>query len=155
MVLSKNDPPVLTYWHVWTDEQGVSHQSQRELSHFEQESMGGDADPQWNRHLLDSETHVMYSVLPVGWEGDWHENPKPQWIVPLSGWWFVETMDGARVEMGPGEFSFGGDQNTKTDSAGKKGHRSGTVGDEPAVLMIVQLLDDQWLETKPGGFDDN
>ncbi len=73
-----------------------------------------------------------------GWSGDWHENPKPQWIVPLSGRWFVESMDGQRVEMGPGEISFGEDQNTRSQG-GRQGHRSGTVGAEPAVLMIVQL----------------
>ena len=77
------------------------------------------------------------TVQPVGWTGDWHPNPKPQWIVPLSGRWFVESMDGTRVEMGPGEISFGEDQNVR-EVDGKKGHRSGTVGDEPAVLMIVQ-----------------
>jgi hypothetical protein len=80
----------------------------------------------------------MVTVLPVGWVGDWHENPKPQWIVPLSGRWFVESMDGGRVEMGPGEFSFGGDQNTR-ETGGRKGHLSGTVGNEPAVLMLIQL----------------
>jgi putative membrane protein len=78
----------------------------------------------------------------VGWVGEWHENPKPQWIVPLSGRWFVETMDGKRVEMGPGEVSFGGDQNTKPDAQGRRGHRSGTVGDQPSINMIVQLEKD-------------
>ena len=48
-------------------------------------------------------------------------------------------MDGRRVEMGPGEVSFGGDQHCVTDERGHTGHRSGTVGDEPAVLMLVQL----------------
>ena len=61
-------------------------------------------------------------------------NPKPQWIVPISGSWFVETMDGRRVEMGPGDISFGGDQNTR----GRKGHLSGTVGSEPCAMMIIQ-----------------
>ena len=56
---------------------------------------------------------MLVTVLPVGWVGDWHENPRPQWIIPLSGRWFVETMDGARVEMGPGEMSFGEDQGTR------------------------------------------
>ena len=46
--------------------------------------------------------------------------------------------DGQRVEMGPGDISFGEDQNTK-EVDGKKGHLSGTVGDEPAVLMLVQF----------------
>ena len=35
---------------------------------------------------------------------DWHENPVKQWIVPLSGRWFVETMDHLRVEMRAGDF---------------------------------------------------
>ena len=48
-------------------------------------------------------------------------------------------MDGTRVEMGPGEASFGNDQNCRPDARGCKGHRSGTVGNQPAVLMIVQL----------------
>ena len=97
------------------------------------------AAPQWQDELGARDATINFSVLPVGWIGDWHENPKPQWIIPLSGRWFVETMDGRRVEMGPGDISFGEDQGTSTDSDGRKGHRSGTIGSEPAVLMLVQL----------------
>ena len=123
------------------------------------QSMGGKAAPQWNDHLLTSEASILFCVLPVGWVGDWHENPKPQWIVPLSGRWFVETMDGCCVEMGPGEASFGGDQNSKPDAEGRVGHRSGTVGDEPASLMdepaslmVVQLGAKTYAGVRPGGF---
>lgn len=80
----------------------------------------------------------MVTVQPVGWEGEWHENPAPQWTIPLSGRWFVEAMDGSRVEMGPGEASFGEDQGCRTVD-GRTGHRSGTIGDVPAVLMVVQF----------------
>ena len=59
---------------------------------------------------------------------------------------------GTRVEMGPGAISFGGDQNTKPDSAGRRGHRSGTVGDVPAVLLVVQLNDERWVAARPGAF---
>jgi hypothetical protein len=144
--------PTLTYWHVWTDEQGISHQTQCELSNFEQSSIAEGTDPQWNNRLLTSGANIMFTVLPVDWVGEWHENPQPQWIVPLSGRWFVETMDGQRVEMGPGDVSFGGDQNTQADDEDKKGHLSGTVGDEPAVLMITQLNDEQYIAAKPGAF---
>jgi hypothetical protein len=51
----------------------------------------------------------------------------------------VESRDGKRVEMGPGEASFGHDQQTKLDAQGRRGHRSGTVGNEPSVTMMVQL----------------
>jgi hypothetical protein len=51
-------------------------------------------------------------------------------------------MDGQRVEMSVGEISFGEDQNTKANEQGNKGHLSGTVGDVPAVLVIVQLQEE-------------
>jgi hypothetical protein len=35
--------PAASYWHVWTDEKGVSYQTRSELSAFEQQSMGGAA----------------------------------------------------------------------------------------------------------------
>lgn len=145
--------PELTYWHVYTDENGVSRQEKAILSGFKQESMGGDADPQWNDHIFRGEVEILFAVHPVGWQGDWHENPRPQWIIPLSGRWFVETMDGKRVEMSPGELSFGADQNTVEDDEGRKGHVSGVVGDEPAHLMVVQLKDDAFIGAKLGVFE--
>lgn len=144
--------PRLSYWHVWTDEKGISHQTRAVLTSFEKESMGGDIEPQWNDHLLSSKSKILFSEQPVDWIGEWHENPKPQWIVPISGKWFVETTDGHRVEMGPGDVSFGGDQHTKPNEKGNKGHLSGTVGYEPAQLMIIQLLDHKWIAAKPGRF---
>ena len=51
----------------------------------------------------------------------------------------IESMNGTRIEQGPGEFSFGEDQGCTKDAQGRKGHKSGTLGNEPAVLMTVQL----------------
>jgi hypothetical protein len=42
--------------------------------------------------------------------------------------------------MGAGEISFGGGQNCR-EVDGKRGHRSGTLGDVPAVLMVIQFED--------------
>ncbi|NUN67421.1 cupin domain-containing protein (plasmid) [Pseudanabaena biceps] len=139
-------PPSIDYWHVWTDQEGVSHQSRRKIQDFILQSIAPPASPQWLGQSQQKGANVVFSVLPAGWVGAWHENPKPQWIVPLSGCWFVETMDGQRVQMGVGEISFGEDQNTKADSQGRQGHLSGTVGDQPCVMMIIQF--DQTLTTK-------
>jgi hypothetical protein len=136
---SGSDKPSVPYWHVWTDENGVSHQDRCELSDFRFESISNGAASSWIDRLSSPGTQVIVLVLPIGWVGEWHENPKPQWIVPLSGRWFVETMDGTRVEMGPGELSFGNDQNTKPDAQGRRGHCSGTVGDQPCVTIMVQV----------------
>ncbi len=148
----RQQAPSLSYWHVFTDEEGISRQKKVELTNFEKESMGGDAAEQWNKHLMDAATHIMFAEMPVGWVGEWHENPKPQWIIPLSGRWFVETMDGMRVEMGVGELSFGGDQNTKPNKNNNRGHVSGTVGDQPVKLMIIQLKDEKWVAAQPDDF---
>lgn len=130
--------PSTAYWHLWTDEEGVSHQTHCSLASFHPHRVGA-AAPQWNDAQARSEATVVFTVQPAGWVGEWHENPAPQWIVPLSGRWFVESMDGTRVEMGPGELSFGEDQQCCPDAQGRQGHRSGTVGGEPAHLMTVQL----------------
>lgn len=138
--------PTIDYWHVWTDQDGVSHQSRRQIQDFKLLSIAPPASPQWLGQLKQEGATLSFTVLPVGWTGTWHENPKPQWIIPLSGCWFVETMDGQRVEMGAGEISFGADQNTQADAQGRKGHLSGTVGNEPAVLIIVQFEETPSLE---------
>jgi hypothetical protein len=135
-----NEPPIISYWHLWTDADGISRQTQCALTEFELKSMNPPAHPQWQGKPTTGKMTTMVTVQPVGWVGAWHENPKPQWIVPLSGRWFVEAMDGTRVEMGPGEISFGDDQNTR-EVNGKRGHRSGTIGEVPAVLMVIQFDD--------------
>jgi quercetin dioxygenase-like cupin family protein len=128
----------VSYWHLWADEQGISHQTRCELTEFEKGAIQPEAAPQWIGSKTKSDATIFVTVLPPGWVGDWHENPKPQWIVPLSGRWFVESMDGQRVEMGPGEISFGEDQEVR-EVNGRKGHLSGAVGNEPAVLMLIQF----------------
>jgi hypothetical protein len=136
--MTRGAAPTLGYWHLCTDASGVSHQSRCALDRFELGAVGA-AAPQWNDPQAKCEATVVFVVLPVGWVGEWHENPAPQWILPISGRWWVEAMDGTRVEMGPGDLSLGEDQNCIQDGDGRKGHRSGTAGEEPAVLMTVQL----------------
>jgi hypothetical protein len=129
--------PKVPYWHLWTDDDGVSHQTQCMLAEFDLEQVGN-AAPQWNDKQRDSEMTVVFTVQPIGWVGEWLENPAPQWIVVLSGRWWIESMDGTRIEQGPGEFSLGEDQ-ACAEQGGRQGHRSGTIGDAPAVLMTVQM----------------
>ena len=130
--------PRLEYWHLYTDEQGVSRQRRCAFTEFERRSISEPASPQWIGRRTDGAMSTLVTVLPPGWIGAWHENPRPQWIIPLSGRWFVESMDGQRIEMGPGELSFGADQGTR-ELSGRKGHLSGTVGEQPAVLWLIQL----------------
>ena len=127
--------PSMSYWHVYTDADGVSAQVKCQLSDFVFKGVGPGISPQWNDKMDSAQAGVTFTVLPVGWIGEWHENPKPQWIAVLTGRWFVETMDGHRVEMGPGELMMGEDHNTN----GGTGHRAGTVGAEPCSIIVTGL----------------
>jgi hypothetical protein len=129
--------PDVPYWHLWVDAEGVTHQTACRLTHFELARIGV-AAPQWNDAQARVDSTVVFTVQPVGWVGEWHENPAPQWIVVLSGRWWIESMDGTRIEQGPGDLSLGEDQGS-IERSGRRGHRSGTLGPTPAVLMTVQL----------------
>lgn len=138
--MSESEKPVVSFWRLYADASGVSRWMRCAMTRFTLKSMQPPAAPQWQGEKSRGDITVMTTVQPVGWRGGWHENPAPQWIVPLSGRWWVEAMDGERREFGPGEFSFGGDQNCR-ERDGRKGHMSGTLGDQPAVLMVIQFND--------------
>jgi hypothetical protein len=84
--MTTSDPsPKIGYWRLYADAQGVSRWARDEMTRFALKSMQPPAAPQWQGEPSRGDLTVMVTVQPVGWRGDWHENPKPQWIVPLSG----------------------------------------------------------------------
>ena len=127
----------IKFWRVWVNEQGESCQNLHSLSGHKLSVFADGAAPIWSALHYSGPTKVFTLILMPGEVGEWHENPKPQWIIPLRGRWCVETMDGIVVEMGPGEISFGGDQETKQN----RGHRSWAVGEKPAELLLIQVQD--------------
>ena len=61
-----------------------------------------------------------------------------RWVVPLSDQWFIETQDGARPEMGSGDIYWGQDIDTRAVDD-NRGHRSGQIGNEPCVHLMIHL----------------
>jgi len=78
-------------------------------------------------------------VLPTGWRGAGTETRPASGSIPLSGHWFVQTQDGARVEMGPGEMHLGDDLDSVPDEYGRVGHDSGVLGNEPCTVQVITL----------------
>jgi hypothetical protein len=144
-------PQPETYWHLWCDDDGISRQRQCTISHFELGVLGPGDSPQFSRGLFDN-GNAFVTYLPVGWTADWHENHVPKWIYVLKGAWSVESMDGHKVVISAGEYSFGGDQGCRSGSDGRRGHLSAQVGDEPCVQLIIQRNDDAWRNAPPGFF---
>lgn len=133
--------PGADIWYVWRDYNGISHQKRVQTGDFELTTFIEGMTSIWKSEASPTPTKVVFLRLVPGVDYGWHENPAPQWIVPVSGRWYVETMDGMRVEMGPGELSFGADQGCcRVGDA--QGHRSGAIGPDDAVLMLIQVETD-------------
>jgi len=114
--------PELSYWSVWADKDGATHITRCSMTSFMLQAFAPPARPEWTRPLPDEVAAITFAVQPVGWIGEWHKNPKPQWVIPISGRWYVELTDGKKATMGPGEASFGGDQGAHTvGGSGKSG----------------------------------
>jgi len=135
-----DDPPRMPFWQMDNTAEGHSRIVQHLLDGFHQKSVSGNTDPIWMREFSGTVKAVWFNILPVGWIGHWHPSPSLQWVVPLSGRWFVETHDGKRVEMGPGDIHWGADVEADLE-ASREGHRSGQIGDMPCVQMMVQFSD--------------
>ncbi|WNM34772.1 hypothetical protein RKE30_32565 [Streptomyces sp. Li-HN-5-11] len=125
--------------HVHTDDAGQSHIHRCRMDDLTLGKVVDGIPPVWQQPAVHDVTSRAIWVLPPGWRGGWHTNPHVQWVIPLSGRWFVQTQDGARIEMGPGDIHLGDDLASRPDAHGRVGHDSGVLGDEPLTVMVVTL----------------
>ncbi|AXH35401.1 hypothetical protein DVJ78_08245 [Humibacter sp. BT305] len=133
----RSDGPALPYWVLEQIGNGPTTMRPAELTGFTSRSLGGRAAPSYVLDIPGAFQNVSFVYLPVGWVGEWHESPYPQWVVALTGRWFIQTQDGTRIEMGPGDLHWGADQHTAAIGGGP-GHRSGQIGDSGCLLMMIQ-----------------
>ena len=84
--------PSIPYWRVWVDANGTSRQTRHQLGGHKFTGFAKGADPLWSAcHGSDAE-NVITLVLPAGGIYDWQENPRPQWVIPLSGAWAAKRL---------------------------------------------------------------
>ena len=69
---------------------------------------------------------------PVGWDGDFHQAPRRQYIVVLQGRIEARATDGTRFEIGPGDVVL-------LEDTWGVGHASRVVGDEDWLALVVVL----------------
>lgn len=131
--------PVIRLRHVTTDtdRHTVTHQCEGPALAM-QHTIGNSPQVWASEPVHDTVSRAVW-VLPTGWYGGWHTNPQRQLVVVLSGRWWVETQDGVRTTMGPGDAHLGDDVDAVADSKGHVGHDSGVDGDEPAVLLMITI----------------
>lgn len=132
------NPPAMPFWDMSIAPDGRSTVEQRWLDAFYLRKVSGEATAIWMRQFPGAVKAVWFNILPVGWVGEWHPSPALQWVVPISGRWFIEAQSGVRVEMGPGDIHWGADI-IAGKVHGQVGHRSGQLGDVPCVQLMVQF----------------
>ena len=123
--------PSVPYWHLWTGQDGKSHLTKCAMTGFTQQAI----TKQWQRPDTNS-ANVVFAVDP---KGDWHENPKVQWVVTLQGAFYLKAQDDTEVTLRPGDLLLGEDLHTTADTHGNKGHVSASRGDKPVALMFAQI----------------
>ena len=121
----------IDYWHLWTGHDGKSHLTKCAMTSFAQQSANQQLQIKQPGHA-----NLIFAYNP---KGDWHENPKVQWVMPVQGSLFIEAQDGTKVTLAPGSLYLGEDLNTSPDAEGHKGHVSANKGQGPLVLLIAQL----------------
>ncbi|KAK3239473.1 hypothetical protein CYMTET_50597, partial [Cymbomonas tetramitiformis] len=125
------------YTHLWCSADGETHVQECFMSDFVLK--GYSNAPQAVREDgVPTPDKIAFTQVPVGWDNPWHPCPKTQFVITLSGSWYVTTSDGSRREFTTGDVLF--QDNTPDAPAAKiPQHYSGTVGDVPCQQMIIQV----------------
>ncbi len=121
----------LTYVRLFADTAGASHIERGLAVQMEPTNFVPPA-PAILVSALQAASGCAFLSVPAGYFGDWHPSPKRQWLVFISGKMEFEACDGERFLGVPGSVVL------LEDTTGA-GHRSTVRGDEPAVMVAVQL----------------
>jgi quercetin dioxygenase-like cupin family protein len=123
----------MQYVRLYSDPDGESHMEDLEID-FADVNFAPPAPPVLLSKFAPATQWAFFSV-PPGWFGDWHPTPARQVFFYLSGEIEGEASDGTKRRFGTGDITL------LEDTTGK-GHRSRNVGDEPVLMVVVQLPDE-------------
>eukprot|EP00897_Mesotaenium_endlicherianum_P002423 jgi/Mesen1/2208/ME000152S01289 len=129
------DPQNFQYTHLWVSKDGETHIKEATLSGFDLKKYA--EKPQYVKEGP-SPSKIVFTQLDPGLEQDLHSCPQVQFVVCLSGSWYVKTTDGTKKVFVPGDVLF---QDNTADCPSEKQpkHFSGVVGDGPNQQLIIQV----------------
>jgi quercetin dioxygenase-like cupin family protein len=119
---------LVTYHRVSTDDRGESHLDTVTVG----QRLAQGAPPAAPFFISADGPATMYRfyTFPPGWIGELHPAPTRQFLALMSGAVEVETTDGTRKTLGPGDLVL------LEDTAGK-GHVTRNIGDGYAAFLVV------------------
>ncbi|NIK93254.1 hypothetical protein GZ212_13915 [Mangrovimonas sp. CR14] len=120
----------LKYTKLYADKEGETHFKEEEFI-MNSKDYSPPAPPVWvaPRTRATGSTVVAF---PIGWYGDFHPAPKPQWMMILKGSMEVEVSDGEKRTFLAGSIAF-------LDDLGSKGHISRSIGNEVSIVSVTEV----------------
>ncbi|KAG6549417.1 hypothetical protein Mapa_009136 [Marchantia paleacea] len=125
------------YTQLWSDADGETHITECKMSGFREEAYSS-----LIQYVRDdfggNTTKLVFTELSVNLTQPLHSPPAVQFVVTISGSWYIVTTDGSYRAFQPGEVLF---QDDTVDSPAAKipEHFSGAVGAVPCQQMIIQF----------------
>jgi hypothetical protein len=117
-------------WRIWADGAGESHIEQLSRA-LRPVDFAPPAPPMEVSDLVPA-SGAHFLRAPVGWDGDFHQAPRRQYIVVLQGRIEARATDGTGFEIGPGDVVL-------LEDTWGVGHASRVVGDEDWLALVVVL----------------
>jgi quercetin dioxygenase-like cupin family protein len=103
-------------------------------SHLEEIRLSFAAGQTIEQTALQPAQGVLFTRMAPGMFIDWHNAPRRQYVITLSGAVEIGLGDGSTHRFGPGE-------GILAEDLTGKGHTTRSVGNEPRIMMIVPLKD--------------
>eukprot|EP00928_Gymnodinium_smaydae_P086867 TRINITY_DN71279_c0_g1_i1.p1 TRINITY_DN71279_c0_g1~~TRINITY_DN71279_c0_g1_i1.p1 ORF type:complete len:185 (-),score=11.92 TRINITY_DN71279_c0_g1_i1:122-676(-) len=132
----------ISYVHLWVSADGETHLADCLVQGLVSKKLPGGQSVQYVQNLFDvvpglNSTNVIVTQQ-VG-PNPWHHCPQTQFVVTLSGTWFVKATDGSQRHLPPGTWLFQDD--TSKHPAAKNGTRRAmhySEAEGPCNQMVLQ-----------------
>lgn len=157
--LSSNPPTslegIIEYNQLWVGADGTTHVAQG-LKFGSLAKKGYSGTPQYVRQFgLSDFTVKAVVVTQMFGENPWHYAPSAQFVVTLSGAWYVRTSDGKTVVFRAGDVLF--QDNTNAHPAARAGtqdgmHFSGVAPGEATCSQLVIQVERKPAAENPGAW---
>jgi quercetin dioxygenase-like cupin family protein len=121
---------MLTYTHLYSDANGVSHFRTEQLDF--KPLPGPNASRSLSAHVLAGAQGATLLRLHQGAIEDWHIAPRSQFLVGVQGEAEVTTGDGKKLRVKPGDVVL-------MDDTTGKGHQTAAVGPQDHIAMVIPV----------------
>ena len=132
-------PGVIRFTRLWISHDGLTHLQDCTVQQMTKKPLPGGKTAQYVRSLegIVDPSQLIFTQMAAGSKNPWHQCPTSQFVIPLSGSWFVNSSSGDYAEFGPGDVLFQDDYVGLSINGTSPVHFSGAVGAGPCNQLVI------------------